>query len=152
LTAIPISEDRTDGESASLRHARSELEMDPNLFAVDGPRLLEVLLLIIVLAFLIERGLAIFFENRLFVDRLSGRGIKEFVAFGVAFGVCVYWNFDAFSILMPQEETRLLGEALTAAVIAGGSKASIKLFHDLMGVMSSAEKERVARKKAQEDS
>jgi hypothetical protein len=120
--------------------------LDPNLFAVDGARLLEVLLLIVVLAFVVERALALFFESRPLVERIADTGIKELVAFLVAFGVCVHWDFDALSILMPQEKTELLGEALTGAVIAGGSKAAVKLFHDLMGVMSTAEKERQARK------
>ena len=122
--------------------------MDPNLFALDGARLLEVLLLIVVLSFFVERALAIIFEQQLFVDKLSGKGVKEFIAFFVAFGVCYYWDFDALSILMPQEHSRPLGHALTGAVIAGGSKASIKLFHDLMGVMSTAEAERKKRQPA----
>ena len=122
--------------------------MDPNLFAVDQPRLLEVLLMIVVLSFLVERALAVIFESRPFVNLIADTGIKELVAFSVSFGVCALWNFDALSILMPQPKTQLLGEALTGAVIAGGSKASIKLFHDLMHVMSTAEEERQERRKA----
>ena len=36
----------------------------------------------------------------------------------------------------------MAGHFITAAIVAGGSKASIKFFHDVMGVMSNAEKRR----------
>ena len=44
-------------------------------------------------------------------------------------------------------EMQISGYILTGAVVAGGSKASIKLFKDVMGFMSSAEKERMDKKK-----
>ena len=115
--------------------------MDPNLFAVDMKRVLDIVLLIALLAIFVERALALFFESRLLTELISGRGVKELLAFGVCFGICLNWDFDAISALMPGESTQLLGHALTGAVIAGGSKGSIRLFHAL-GVMSSAERER----------
>jgi hypothetical protein len=36
------------------------------------------------------------------------------------------------------ERTTPLGAALTGAIVAGGSKASIKLFHDVLNIRSSA--------------
>jgi hypothetical protein len=39
---------------------------------------------------------------------------------------------------------RVWGYLITAAIIAGGSKASLKLFQDLLKVKSTAEKERLA--------
>jgi hypothetical protein len=41
-------------------------------------------------------------------------------------------------------KTTPLGEVITAGVIAGGSKASIKLFRDVLGFQSSAYQERKA--------
>jgi hypothetical protein len=112
--------------------------MDPNLFHLDWDRTFEALAGIVVLAFVMERALALFFENRRLVRRLEGRGIKELVAFVVALVVCVRWQFDAVSIIVLADRTTVLGEAITAAVIAGGSKASVKLFRDALMFRSSA--------------
>src|SRR5262245_27041968 len=119
--------------------------MDPNLFAIDGERLFEVLLTIVVLSFFVERALAVLFETGWFVDwssKHSKKGVKEMIALGVAFAVCRFWDFDALSILLVKSKTQLWGQALTAAIIAGGSKASIKFFHDVIDAKSSAETER----------
>jgi hypothetical protein len=73
--------------------------------------------------------------------------MKELVAFLLAAGVCVVWDFDAISMVLLREHTHLVGRLITAAVIAGGSKASIALFHKLMNVRSNAERERQLLKK-----
>ena len=57
--------------------------MDPNLFHLDWERVGEVLTAIIVLAFVLERALAVLFESRLFVKRFEGKGVKEWVAAAV---------------------------------------------------------------------
>lgn len=116
--------------------------MDPTLFRIDFSVLTEVLITIIVLAFLVERALSIVFEHRLYVRKLDKTGWKEVIAFLVSFWVVWYWQFDALSIILHADRTSVPGNAITAAVIAGGSKASIKLFHDLMNVKSSAVQER----------
>jgi hypothetical protein len=56
--------------------------------------------------------------------------------------ICWVWKFDAVSIIMLSERTQLAGIIITAGVVAGGSKASIALFHDLLKVRSSANEER----------
>ena len=140
--------------------------MDPNLFHIDWERTLEAVVGIIVLSFLVERTCALLFESRWWISRfedarvgeppgsgknsqssksqkaLAGRRypIKEFFALVIAFAVCKSWDFDAVSIIMLSEHTKLVGIIITAAVIAGGSKASISLFHDLLKVQSSAAK------------
>jgi hypothetical protein len=116
--------------------------MDPNLFAIDAGRVAEVLLAIIVLSFFVERALALVFEHRLFSRKLARRGLKEPLALLVSFVVCRYWDFDAISVLFVKEHTQFWGHLITAAIVAGGSKASTKLFRDVLGVMSSAERER----------
>ncbi len=114
---------------------------DPNLFHIDWNQLTEVLGAIIVLAFFVERALSLVFEHRLFVARFSGKGVKEFIAFGVSALICVRWQFDALSVIILDHEPDPVGYFVTAAVIAGGSKASIKLFHDLMNVKSDVQRE-----------
>jgi hypothetical protein len=123
--------------------------MDPNLFHVDWDRLAEALAAIIVLAFLLERALAVLFESRFFVDsRLDQVGGKELIACAVAVVICWVWQFDAISMIILTEKTTRFGEILTGAVIAGGSKASIKLFHDLLNIKSTAVRESQLKKTA----
>ncbi|MCC7387230.1 MAG: hypothetical protein IT431_00530 [Phycisphaerales bacterium] len=68
--------------------------------------------------------------------------IKEILAFGVALVICLTWDFDAVSMIILSDQSHLPGKFVTAAVIAGGSKASVKLFQDLMGIRSNAAQER----------
>ena len=112
--------------------------MDPALFHIDWEVLTEVLITIVVLSFFIERALALFFEHRYFVNRMDGKGIKEPIALLVSLIVVTYWNFDAVSIIMNADETSFWGYLITAAIIAGGSKASIKLFHDVLKIKSNS--------------
>src|SRR5688572_31117554 len=62
--------------------------MDPNLFHLDYERLGDVLIAITVLAFFLERALAILFEHRSFATRFGGSGLKAPIAFIVALGIC----------------------------------------------------------------
>ena len=121
--------------------------MDPNLFRIDGEQLFEVLVAIVVLSFFVERALAIVFENRWFVERLAGKGLKEVIAFGLALAICRSWDFDAVSVVILAGKTNALGHAITAAVVAGGSKASIMLFQDVFGAVSSAQKAKLEHDK-----
>ncbi len=121
--------------------------MDPNLFHLNGERLIEVFFAIVILAFILERALAVLFEHRSFVNRAKGKGLKEIIAFSLAALVCWYWEFDALSILFPKEHVTIYGELITAAVIAGGSKASIKLFRDVIGAKSTAQAAKDAENK-----
>ena len=123
--------------------------MDPNLFHLDWARTFEALAGIVVLSFMIERALAVFFESRLFIDTMEGgpkkkgRAFKEIIALIVSIAICIIWKFDAVSIIFLTAKTTILGSIITGAVIAGGSKASIKLFKEMMGFMSDAEAERL---------
>jgi hypothetical protein len=110
-------------------------------FTVNAELLFETLTLVIILSLFLERALALVFENRWLVQRLSGRGIKEPVAFVASFLVCQHWHFDAVSGLFNRQGDAF-GFVLTAAIIAGGSKASIVLFQNVIGAMSTAEAER----------
>jgi hypothetical protein len=112
--------------------------MDPALFRIDWEVLAEVLTTITVLAFFVERALSLLFEHRFFVQRFNEMGIKEPIAFLVSLAVVRYWNFDALGILMHADKTSWWGYLITAAIVAGGSKASIKLFHDVLKTKSKA--------------
>jgi hypothetical protein len=115
--------------------------MDPNLFHLDWERTFEVLAAIVVLSFFVERALALVFEHRAFVRAFERRGVKEPIAFLVALAVCLYWDFDAVSMIVLREKASLAGEVLTAGVIAGGSKGAIKLFRGVLGFKSRAYEE-----------
>lgn len=118
--------------------------MDPNLFHLDYERTFEVLLTIVVLSVMVERTLSILFESRPFIKKTENKGgIKELITFIVCCLVCIFWQFDAITILIVSSDKMTIpGMVITAGIVAGGSKGSIKLFKDILGVMSSAEKER----------
>jgi len=125
--------------------------MDDTPFELSWERLDEALLTVVVLAFLLERALAIVFEHRLFVQRCQGKGYKEFVAFALAGLVCWHWDFDAISLILAPQTTTRLGILVTAAVIAGGSKGAVRLFRDLLGIKSVAYQEAEEARAAGED-
>lgn len=111
--------------------------MDPLLFHLEWDVLAEVLFAIIMLSFFVERALSLLFEHRYYLRYLKDRGLKEPIALLVSVGLAHYCDFDAPSILLRRESSDWLGFLITGAVIAGGSKASIKLFHDVFKAKSS---------------
>ena len=124
--------------------------MDPNLFHLDYERLFEVLITIVVFSFLIERILSVVFETQWFItiyDKdVKRKGLKEVITLILSIAVCIFWQLDAFSIiLVSHSEMQIPGYILTGAIVAGGSKGSLKLFRDVMGFMSNAEKQRLGR-------
>lgn len=120
--------------------------MDPNLIHLDWERAGEALALVVVFSFIVERALAIVFENKIWVRNVQVDGLKEIIALVVSIGTCFAWKFDAVGMILLTETTTVPGYLLTGAVIAGGSKASIKLFHDVLGIKSSAYASRHAQR------
>lgn len=112
--------------------------MDPNLIHLDWERTFEALTIVVVLAFVVERALALLFESDPLIRHLECRGLKEGIALVVSIAVCWTWKFDAVSMFLLTEQTSIPGYILTGAVVAGGSKASIKLFHDVFNIRSSS--------------
>ena len=108
--------------------------VDPNLFAIDWEQTGEVLVTIIVMAFIVERFLALLFESQWYLETLGTIHIKELLTFLLSAVVCIAWKIDALSVILHGDRTKLLGELVTAGVVAGGSKASLKLFRDVMGI------------------
>ncbi len=123
--------------------------MDPNYFFIDWERLGEVLITIIVFSFFLERALAPLFESNFFIKRFKGKSLKELIAVICGLIICWIWKFDALSFVFPMEKTTIIGYVITGAIIAGGSKASIALFLNLMNVKSAAQKLKDAEKEAE---
>ena len=116
--------------------------MDPNLFYLNWERLTEVLITVVVLAFILERALSLVFEHRLYINKFHKKGMKEPIAFLVAYLVCRVWHFDAVSMILLTAKTSILGELITAGIIAGGSKGSVRLFRNIMHIKSTAAEDR----------
>ena len=123
--------------------------IDPTLVRLDWERTFEALGAIVVLSLVVERALALVFEQRLFVKRFGGSPIKEVIAFALSLVVCLKWQFDALSMTILSDRISVIGQVVTAAIIAGGSKGSIKLFRDVLGWKSSAYADYEAAKKVE---
>ncbi|EAQ96691.1 hypothetical protein [Congregibacter litoralis] len=126
--------------------------MEPDLFAINWDTLAEALAVVVVLSFVIERALSLVFEHRKFIDRFDDSNLKELIALGVSLGVVMKWQFDLISIIFIGDENTFLGYVITAGVIAGGSKGAVKLFHDVLGMKSSARLEKDDKKYKDQDS
>ena len=113
-------------------------QSDPNLFHLNWERTAEALTAIVVLSLLVERFLAIIFDSRWFINVLDGAHIQELIALIFAATVCIVWDFDAVGMIILADETNWFGCFITGGVVAGGSKASVKLFRDVLGFKSTA--------------
>ena len=113
---------------------------DPNQFAINWATLFEMLALIILLAFVVERALAMVYESTPFVKfslkrKLADKGdFKTLGAFILSSLVTMLFQIDLVAVILSHAHTSLFGELLTASVIAGGSKASIALFRNILDV------------------
>lgn len=127
--------------------------VDPNGFILNWGTLFEILALVIVLSFVVERTLAVVFESRPYVAvnaRRSAEGkgsYKALIAFIVSVLVCILWQVDIMAVLLTNGHVSIVGNLVTGGVVAGGSKASIKLFHDVLGVKSTAYQQYVDSRK-----
>ena len=115
--------------------------MDPLLFGVHADVVGEVLGTLVLLSLFVERALSPIFEWRVFIDKTANKGAKEPIAVVVAVALVAWLDFDALAIIFSRENTSWVGLLITAGVVAGGSKGSIKLFRDWLGWKSSAQKQ-----------
>jgi len=100
-------------------------------------QLINNLIALVLLAFVIERGLSVVFEHSLYIKWLEPKKIKEFIAVGVSYSICYFNKFDILQSLLNKEGYTILGIILTSMCIAGGSKVAIRLFQDVLGVKKS---------------
>lgn len=122
--------------------------MDPLLFGLHADVVGEALGAIVILSLLIERALAPIFEWRPVLKKITEKGIKEPVAVIVSVAVVVYLQFDALAVMFSQEQNSWIGYLVTGLVIAGGSKGSVALFRDYLGIKSTARKDYEEAKEA----
>lgn len=115
-------------------------------------RVFDVLVLITVVSMMTERALALIFESRRYMDKFpkgTGKGgRKEIICAIVGITVCVHWKIDAMYVITGAKETSTAGMILTGLIVAGGSKASVKLFQDVMGIKSSTKAQLDAQRAA----
>ncbi|ELR17329.1 uncharacterized protein ACA1_060560 [Acanthamoeba castellanii str. Neff] len=114
--------------------------------SLDYDALQESFVFLLVLAFFIERSLAVVFELRLWRGPLSNPGVKELVAVAVSYAVCTWAEFDAFATLFNKDSV-FLSKALNALLVAGGSKGAMKLMQDVLGVRKDVMENNIDRRK-----
>jgi hypothetical protein len=110
--------------------------MNQGTIAVNGDEVFKIVWVITVLAFMIERALAILFEHRLWIkleDKWGIKGLKELVAIALAYNLCAWASFDALA-LMFHKESSWHSVLITALVVAGGSKGAVKLMQGYLGI------------------
>jgi hypothetical protein len=88
------------------------------------------LLQLVAVSMMLERGLSLVFEHPLY-QRIAVDGAKPIIALCFAWLICSGWRFDAVAAVMGSEP-RHVGMLITALVIAGGAKVSLKLFRDVL--------------------
>jgi len=106
----------------------------------------QTLLVVIFLAFFVERVLALVFEHDWWqeLEKKNPRlgALKEFIAVGTAFGICNWASFDALAQIFQTQffsvhpVSNLFSRLMTALVIAGGSKGAIALMQGYFGIKS----------------
>ena len=121
--------------------------VDPNLFALKWDQVFEVLMAVVILAFFQERALALLYESPIWLNyearkkREHKGDFKPLIAFVVGAALCVAWQFDALSVILSRGTITVFGAVLTGAVVAGGAKASLALFHNVLSVYTSSYKQ-----------
>ena len=99
--------------------------------------ILETLAVLSIVSIFVERALSLVFEHKTLGEKLTGK--KEFIAYALSLGVCFLYDFDAMKAILPVENpTRYIGFFITAAVISGGSKASMKMFRSAKNTVQEA--------------
>jgi hypothetical protein len=95
------------------------------------------LVLIVVLALVLERALAIVFEWGVWDVWLAKTRLRAPIALLVSYIICASLHFDILMVIGNQPASNFaisnVGVFLTAATVAGGSKGAIKLFQDVLG-------------------
>ena len=113
---------------------------------------LGALALLVILAMLLERALAVIFEWSVLRDWLKEKRLRVPIALVASYTICVWGQFDVFSVVFAKaggySGAFSFGTFATAAVIAGGSKGAILLFQGVLGFGREAVNARIAAKSA----
>lgn len=116
--------------------------MDPNFIHMDWERTFDAITMVAVVAIVVERALSVIFHSSIYIEHVHKSGMKETIALAVSIAVCAAWKLDAMGMIILTETTTVLGYIITGALVAGGSKGSVKLFQDMLNLQSSAFKMR----------
>src|SRR5262245_14540385 len=102
---------------------------------VDTARAIEALGLVFVLAALVERGLAPFFESGLFAPVMEKPGTKQFVAL-IAAEILV-WNIGFDAIAMARHTTAMpAGVLATGFAVSLGARGAAAVVVGMLGIRS----------------
>ena len=111
---------------------------------------LGALALVVILAMLLERALAVIFEWSVLRDWLKEKRLRVPIALIASYVICVWGQFDVLSVVFAKtggySGASSFGTFATAAVIAGGSKGAILLFQGVLGFGREAVNARIAAK------
>lgn len=120
-------------------------------------KLIQGLVVVVLLSFIIERALAVFFDMEKLRDRLSKYDLKPWISIVVSIAVCGFLQFDILRVLTEADVMGVklgtvppwLGIGLTGLTVAGGSAGAVKLFQDVLGLRRTTRDEQ--RKVAMEE-
>src|SRR5262245_16250104 len=123
------------------------------------------LLKLVVLAMMLERGLAVIFEHewftRVFMREITASdgtktreskipGLKGIIALAAAVALCWTYNFDVLATIFGATPGPI-GVWATSFVAAGGSAGAIKLFQGFLGLNKDARDGMIEARKAEAD-
>src|SRR5262245_40101672 len=97
------------------------------------------LLKVVLLAFLIERALAVVFEWNVIEAYMERFDLKPVIAALLSIALCYALKLNAVGALgdenspLQSKQYDWLGFVLTGLVVAGGSAGAVKLFQDVLG-------------------
>ena len=110
------------------------------------------LVLVVLLAFLVERALAVFFDMEKVEPVVSRHDLKPVLAMIVSVALCYGLEINLIAAMAkngaPLKETvSFVGYVITGLIVAGGAAGAVKLFQDVLGLRRSLRDE---NKKADE--
>jgi len=119
--------------------------------------LINGLIKLVILAMLIERGLAWLFELKVFRADEGAMGmpstLKGLIALGLAWVLCSAYDFNLLLALFPKATPaegglHVFGVFVTALIVAGGSAGAIALFQGVLGFSKVGRDAMIAARKA----
>lgn len=95
------------------------------------------LIKVVLLAFFVERALAVIFDMERVEPMIQRRDLKPVIAMAVSIALCYGLRINVIGKLGPgsplASSMEWLGIAVTGLVVAGGSAGAVKLFQDVLG-------------------
>lgn len=88
---------------------------------------------LVIMAFLLERALALVFDHDWFRKIPECSRYKPIIAFAVSWIVCWFYSFDVLAALLEPEGVTWVGTLITAGILAGGSAAAVQLVQQILG-------------------